>query len=264
MSPAGRPGQRRTDVGIITVTDTEARAIRGELGLQHTDSSGPGFETGHITAAGRKFTVAAVRALAQGEGPAITAFHHLRERYRPRLVVLAGIAGGIHPGIALGDVAVSTRVVCYDLRKETPAGTVPRGQEQQAPAWVGHAVNRFFTDHGEPAHIGSQHHGGTFRVLCGPIGSGNAVIADRDCKILEYLASFNDKILAVNMEAAGLSQACHDQPAAPEPTQGWAVVRGISDNASQDKNDDHHTTAAHHAAAAVRQLLPYLLLADPL
>ena len=257
-NPPDLPG---TDVGIITVLSEEARAIRDELGLEPGSTGAPGSEAGHIAAAGHSFTVAAVRTLGQGEGPAMSAFHHLREHHAPRLVVLAGIGGGIHRGIRIGDVVISTRVIYYDLRKETPEGTVRRGQERQAPAWAGHAVNRFFTDHGEPARFRRQQGRGTFQVLGGPIGSGNAVVADRDSQILTDLARYNDKILAVDMEAGGVSQAWHDQPATPRRTQGWVVVRGISDNASQDKNDDHHHAAAQHAAIVVRELLPYLLTA---
>ena len=99
-------------------------------------------------------------------------------------------------------------------------------------------------------------------MLSGPIGSGNAVIAGRDSKILQYLAGYNDKILAVEMEAGGLSQAHHDQPATEQRTQGWAVVRGISDKAGKDKDDDYHHAAARHAATVVRALLPYLLTSE--
>ncbi|MGB8201321.1 MAG: hypothetical protein WCF33_16780 [Pseudonocardiaceae bacterium] len=45
--------------------------------------------------------------------------------------------------------------------------------------------------------------------------------------------------------------------------QGWAVVRGISDDASQHKNDDHHRIAAWHAAVVLRRLISYLLIDTP-
>jgi adenosylhomocysteine nucleosidase len=262
-APAARPAQAEpaqqtgVDVGIITMLSVEAREIRDALGLRPSTGGSPSFETGQMTAGSRQITIAAIRTLGQGEGPTITAFHHLRERHCPRVVILAGIAGGIHPDIRINDVVISTRVIYYDLRKETSAGTRHRGQERQAPAWVGHAVNNFFTDHGDAACISTSH--GTFRALPGPIGSGNAVIADRDSEILTYLARYNDQILAVEMEAGGLSQAHHDQPATRLHIQGWAVVRGISDDAGKHKNDLHQRTAARNAAIAVREIIPYLL-----
>ena len=152
------------------------------------------------------------------------------------------------------------RVVCYDLRKETSQRIIRRGQERQAPAGIGHAVNRFFADHGEPATITSQIPGtapSLIRVLNGPVGSGNAVIAHRDSEIVSYLHAFNDKILAVDMESDGFSQAFHDRPHAKQPS-GWLVIRGLSDHADEQKNDDYHHIAASNAAAVLRELLPYL------
>jgi len=52
--------------------------------------------------------------------------------------------------------------------------------------WGGDAVNRFFTDHGEPAEFRVPTAGRgspRFRVFAGPIGSGDAVIADRESDI---------------------------------------------------------------------------------
>lgn len=161
---------------------------------------------------------------------------------------------------ALGDVVVTTRVVNYDLRKETPDGRKPMGEEREAPSSIGHAVNSFFTDYGQPASFQSTDDDGItrdYRVHTGPIGSGDAVIADAKSEIIRYLKAFNYKMLAVDMEAGGLTQAFHEQDG-PQAVRGWAVVRGISDDASQRKNDDYHDIAARHAATVLRNLLPYL------
>jgi len=96
------------------------------------------------------------------------------------------------------------------------------------------------------------------RMRTGLIGSGEAVIANHDAEILRYLASFNDKVLAVDTEAGGLAQACHEQSATTGRLHGWAVIRGISDDAGPGKNDDYHQIASWHAAMALRKLLPYL------
>jgi adenosylhomocysteine nucleosidase len=256
---SGRVGQG-VDVGVITVTPEEARAVNRVLGLQSSPRDGLAFDIGTVQTSERPVTIAALRALSQGQDAAGSAFSHLREYFSPAITVLTGIAGGIHPRVRLGDVIVATRVICYDLRKETPERIVRRGHEGQAPAEAGHAVNRFFSRHGEPAHITSRVHGGTaqtIRVFEGPIGSGNAVIAERDSAIVRYLLAFNDKTLAVDMESGGLVQAHHDLPAV-QRASGWLVIRGISDHANEEKNDDYHEIAASHAAAVLREMLPYL------
>ncbi|WP_113701335.1 hypothetical protein [Nonomuraea lactucae] len=255
-----RPPARRADVGVITILSEEAGAVRDVLGLHWAPAGGLPFFEGSVEIRGTVTRVAALRSLSQGQRSAVMAFDHLRRHYAPAIVVLAGIAGGVHRDTAVGDVVVSTRVVYYDLRKETPDGRLRRGEEREAPAPVGHAVNSFFTDLGSPARFrGTDGDGVTrgFRVHTGPIGSGDAVIADAESEIVRYLKAYNDKILAVDMEAGGLTQAFHEQDG-PRAVRGWAVVRGVSDSADQDKDDDHHDVAARHAATVLRGLLPYL------
>ena len=254
----------RWDVGVITILPVEAGAVRAALGLRPERVGGLNFDLGEVDVDGdRPVRVVATRTLAQGQRSAVMAFDHLRRHYDPKIVVLVGIGGGIRGKVAVGDVVVATRVVYYDLRKELPQHTQHRGEEKEAPAAVGHAVNAFFTDHGEPARCTVTDPGGTLRthqIFNGLIGSGDAVIADHDSEIVSYLAGFNDKILAVEMEAGGLSQACHEQSAASGRLQGWLVIRGISDDAGADKNDDHQAVAAWHAATTLRRMLPYLVI----
>ncbi|GAA2121404.1 5'-methylthioadenosine/S-adenosylhomocysteine nucleosidase [Actinomadura alba] len=257
---AGEESGELWDVGVITILSVETRAVLLALGLAKKQVGGLHFYEGDVDADGTPIKVAAIRALGQGQRSTMAAYDNLRRHYDPKVIVLTGIGGGIHHDVQVGDVVVATRVVYYDLRKETPSGTRHRGEERESPAEVGHAVNSFFTDH-DSAEFSVEDPGGTTRLMRmrnGPIGSGDAVIADRDAEILEYLAGFNDKILAVDMEAGGLSQACHEQSAGSGRPQGWAVIRGISDNAGSDKNDGHHRVASWHAATALRKLLPYL------
>jgi adenosylhomocysteine nucleosidase len=253
-------GSEPCDVGIITVLPEETQAVACALGLRRERAGSLHFYRGEAETDGGRVTVVAVQALSQGENSAGAAYHNLCQRYSPRTVVLAGIAGGIGRGVQPGDVVVATRVVCYDLRKVTLAGTQHRGAEHHAPAETGHSVNAFFAAH-DPAEFSFEDPAGVTRVMRmrdGIIGSGNAVIADRGAEIIRYLASFNDKILAVDMEAGGLSQACHEHTAATGRTHGWVIVRGISDEADQAKDDSRHRVASRHAAVAVRHLLPYL------
>lgn len=260
-------GVPRWDIGIITILAVETNALRLALELRPQRTGGLNFDLGEVDVKGsRPVRLVATRTLNQGQRSTVIAFDHLRRHYDPKVVVLVGIGGAIHPKASIGDVVMSTRVVYYDLRKELPEQTQHRGEEKEAPAAIGHAVNAFFTDHGEPARIEITDPGGTSRtprILSGLIGSGDAVIADHDSEIINYLSRFNDKIVAVDMEAGGLSQACHEQSAISSHTQGWMVIRGISDTADPHKNDDHQAVAAWHAATTLRRLLPYLVtLAD--
>ncbi|WP_086666026.1 5'-methylthioadenosine/S-adenosylhomocysteine nucleosidase [Lentzea kentuckyensis] len=238
-APVERP-EIAPEVGVITMTADETSAVRQVLELAPFDD---------VFHAGKRFTrVVAVQTHGQGQGAAMDAARRLVQRFSPKVLVLAGIAGGIDPGQGIGDVVVATKVVGYDLHKETPAGTQRRGRHWEAPAVVGHAVSAFFSARGEPAEFPG------FVARSGLIGSGNGVLARADAEVVRYLRGFNDKTLAVDMESDGLGQFCHENGSCP-----WVVVRGISDLADERKNDDAQPLAARNAASVVRELIPYLV-----
>ena len=257
-------GGQRWDVGVVTILPKEMHALIEQLGLvtdKHPD--GLFFATGKVATESGNVAVSAIQTHSPGQRSVMSALDHLRHHFDPRLWILVGIGGGLHPEYArIGNVIVSTRVVYYEARKIKVGGEIQRrGEERQAPARVIHSVNAFFTDHGEPAMIRGQaegHRKRTFEVFPGLIGSGEAVIATPDGEIREFLSYYNDKILAVDMESGGLSQFWQENSVRGEGNPGWVVVRGISDNADQEKNDDSHDLAARNAAHVVRELLPYL------
>jgi adenosylhomocysteine nucleosidase len=258
MNDTAKPGSA-WQVGVVTVLGEETRAVVDVLGLHHLASEPPGQRVyaGRVEGTGASVAVVAARALEQGPRSTMATLEMLWRRYRPTTLVVVGIGGGIHRDVAVDDVVVATRVVYYDHRKETPERTLRRGGERVAPMAVVHAVNAFFNDRGEPAELDS------FRAFHGPIGSGDAVIADPDSEIRKYLAAIDYRVLAVDMEAGGLSQFCDEATAVDGITPGWAVIRGISDHADETtadeaKTDAQHHTAAGHAAQTLRHLLPYL------
>ncbi|MFL1428143.1 MULTISPECIES: hypothetical protein [unclassified Nocardiopsis] len=268
-APAG--GERRRDIGIITILPTEMRAVLDELGLDRPrKKDGLFFSTGDIGTDSGTVGVVATQTHGPGQRSVMAALDHLRHHFSPRLWVLVGIGGGVQNGhvhregpARIGNVIVSTRIVYYDARKITAGDRVQRrGEERQAPARIVHAVNAYFTDQGEPAVIRGRvagHRKRGFEVHHGLIGSGEAVIADADSEVRRWLKDYNDKILAVDMESGGLSQFWQENSVREADNPGWLVVRGISDGADAEKDDDAHGLAAHNAAHVVRELLPYLL-----
>lgn len=251
---AARPGRPPScDVGVITVTDKETRAVKSVLGLRGERHAGFTVYRGEADGV----SVTAVRALQQGQRSAGAAVENLLHACDPGVVVLTGIGGG-RTSLPIGDVVVSTAVVYYDQRKVTPGGVLRRADALTAPAAVGHAVNAFRTDveridvHDPAGAVRS------FGVHDGPLGSGEAVIADARAAELAWLMTVNDKLLAVDMEAGGVARGCHERAARSGREQPWLVVRGISDHADEGKGDGPQPAAALHAALVLRRLLPYL------
>jgi adenosylhomocysteine nucleosidase len=262
-TPAAPESHSTSGIGVVTVLAAEAKAVLTELGLteDETKTRQQRFYTGKVKVLGAAVDVVATRASGAGQRAAMTALNNLRRYYDPAVLVLVGIGGAIHRSIAVDDVVVATRVVYYDLRKVTSEGVRPRGEERESPAWVVQAVNSFFTDHGDPAFLRvteSMGRTASFRVFHGPVGSGDAVIANRKSGIRKYLHAYNEKILAVDMEAGGLSQFCHETSSASGAIPGWVVIRGMSDRADRAKNDDRHDSAARNAAYTLHCMIPHI------
>ena len=252
------------DIGVVTILSEELRAVIDELKLERQkEPGGLYFYRGTYTMPESTIRIVATQSQSQGQRSAMAALENLRRHYAPRLWALVGVGGGIHNEHArIGNVIVSTDIVYYENRKINPLGDVRRrGEHRQAPAPVVHAVNAFFADHGTPAHINGQHStsaSAEFEVYPGLIGSGEAVIADRESEIRSYLTNYHEKVLAVDMEAGGLSQYWQENSVHGEANPGWIVIRGVSDNADEEKGHGHHQLAARNAAHILRQLLPYL------
>lgn len=96
----------------------------------------------------------------------------------------------------------------------------------------------------------AQRKPGDMRVHYGLIASGNQVI--KDAKFRDSLnKSFNENVLCVEMEAAGLM---NDFPC--------VVIRGICDYADSQKNKGWQEHAAAVAAACAKELLEYVQPSD--
>lgn len=255
--------EHRSDLGVITVLSEETNAVASALETAGRCSKEvyeqARFLDATLDTEAGQVRVVATQALHVGSAPAVIAFERLRRYCDPPIVVLVGIAGGIHPAVSLGDVVVVQEVIYYDTRKQTPDRIFRRGQTRPVPSGIRHAINDFFSTSGEPCYLRAQDPDGSvrdYRVLPGPIGSGEAVIADKNSPIRRYIAGFNDKTLAVETEAGGLAEAFYE--AVGTSAGGWLAIRGISDHADAGKDDSYHRIASWHAAAVLLSLVPYL------
>ncbi|WP_204043087.1 phosphorylase family protein [Acrocarpospora phusangensis] len=220
-------GARQADIGVITGTPVELSAVRDVLDLTLTVSAAAYEGTVHTR--GTATRVAALRAAEHGS--TAEAFARLAREYAPEIVILTGVAEALGPQIAAGDVAVATEVA---------------GAEQTSPAAVAHAVSCFFTDYGDPARFHTEDARGVsrgHRVLNGTVTADPGRAAD-------------GQVLAVDPAAGDLARAFRER-AEPGVVHGWAVVRGIGDDAYHERTDAGQATAAWHAAAVLRCLIPY-------
>ncbi|MGW4463968.1 5'-methylthioadenosine/S-adenosylhomocysteine nucleosidase family protein [Micromonospora sp. NPDC004704] len=255
-------GGQRADIGILTVLPEEMSAVVDVLGRMTDYTSYQMFGGAQVHEASVRtdhgtLRTVAMQTLQHGPRSAALAYRDLRQHYRPPIVLLVGIAGGIRSRLDIGDVVISDEVIYYDARKETPTGILRRGQAQTIAPVLLHRLNEFFVRHRGTVKLEPDEH---FRIHRGPVGSGDAVITDADSDIRIYLERFNERTLAVETEAGGVAQAFYEEINVDQTLRGWLTIRGISDLADRNKGHEHHDLAARHAAAVMERLLPYLWL----
>jgi formylglycine-generating enzyme required for sulfatase activity/nucleoside phosphorylase len=184
----------------------------------------PGGTQGH-------YSIVVMQLLGMGRVQAATATGDAIKRWRPRYVIMVGIAGGVAAKhVQLGDILVSQQVVDYELQKLTPNGPDIRWQVHQADPRLLGACQQMPAEAALPLLTVPRPLKGAPQRLIGPIASGDKVIA--------YGAAFKQyrqhwaALIGVEMEAAGVAAAAFQSAKPP----GFFMVRGVSDFADDGKD----------------------------
>lgn len=194
----------------------------------------------------------------QGQEASASFSQSLISRYRPKLVVMVGICGGVKERVDLGDAVVFESVVNWDAGKYREASGAPDGK--QPPAWLyarpepvsmdGSKVHDFvrtltrdWTDEKEKivkfAASGSQGKSKDFKLHLKTAASGSSVVAAEE--IVQRIRGLNDNVHAVDMESYGLYLAA-SRTLVAKPN--FVCVKGVSDFCDAKKADDYHVAAA--------------------
>ena len=177
----------------------------------------------------------------------------LADRFDCRTVVFSGVAGGLDPRLAIGDIVVADLIIQHD------AGVVENErvrtyQPGHAPVInptdrLGYPVDAGLLDRVKQRLAGMSVPG---QIAYGTVLSGDQYLnceATRE-RLLNELGG-----RAIEMEGGAVAQAC-EAFAIP-----WLVVRALSDLAGGDALFDFTTfvdRAAESSAAILRRLLPVL------
>lgn len=236
----------RAPVVLLSALDLEYAAVREHVVDLRTEvERGTRYETGRLPRTG---TEVVLGVTGKGNNNSAVLTERAVRRFSPRAVLFVGVAGALWDGIHRGDVVVATHAQAYHgaTSEDDATSARPRSWETghglaQAAAHVARAADWAVG----PSEAGPA------RVRTGPIVSGEVVQNSRTSGAAEWLRDhFNDAV-AIEMEAAGVAQACH---LSGVPV---AVVRGISDLADGTKDSAEDSrwqprAAANAAAFAVR------------
>ena len=241
------------DILIITALPEERDAVLRQLPsyqpVQDTDF--PTFNVATLetdSGCDQGNLVVAVTMLRHA-GNVFAAVHTARflQRFKPHYVLMIGIAGGVEGKVHLGDVVISDQIIYYEITKEQLGFSEQRPQVLRAD-WLLLDRAKNYTDISWHANItaerpATRRNVEVPRVHCGPIASGEKVIADRN-RITE-LKQQHSKLHAVDMESFGVGLTADEWADSPQ----FIAVRGISDYANEEKNDKWHEYASDSAAA---------------
>ncbi|MCS0504692.1 5'-methylthioadenosine/adenosylhomocysteine nucleosidase [Ancylobacter mangrovi] len=246
-------------VGVLCAIPQELAFLADNLDhADISDAAGMRFHAGRLD--GHKVVLAQA---GMGKVNAAIAATLLIERYDCRLVLFSGIAGGLDPALAIGDVVVADHVVQHDAGYTTAdgftvyqAGHLPFFSPHEE---LGHAADAALMERvraaladlelspltvGEDGRPPRLHFG---RVLTGDQFVGSEAMRER---LFGELGG-----LAVEMEGAAMAQTC---AAFSVP---WLVVRALSDLAGHESRFDFRQfvdEVALSSALIVRRLLPVL------
>jgi nucleoside phosphorylase len=182
-----------------------------------------------------EYKIIVVPLAEMGEQDAANATSDAVRHWRPRFVLLVGIAGGLRKaGVEIGDVLIADQVADYELQKLTDAPKI---------RWRVHPVNKQlllesknFIGDGWMNRIEVERPvAGKPKRKTGVICTGNKVIANG---LAEDYKEVWDKLIGVEMEAGGVASAAFSRIEPP----GFFMVRSASDLA--DKEKDHADTSA--------------------
>jgi serine/threonine protein kinase/nucleoside phosphorylase len=275
------------DVVILTVIQPELFAALAALGIPDTakkrSSHGTVYFRGSLRShlAGRDYQLAVTCIGAAGNYDASAAVAEVIAEYRPRLVLLMGIAAGVRGKVRIGEVVLSERVVAYEPAAVIASqdGRSSHIEHRPESDRLHHAVNQdVVTYRPSPTRLAERfrHVGGRYpaspagkreeflenvasrvAVRTATIASGEKLLRD-PAKLLAVRREQHGKVEVGEMEAAGLVAACR------RASIPWLVIRGISDFGDAFKDDQFHGFASRAAATVLADFLAHGLDVAPL
>jgi nucleoside phosphorylase len=183
---------------------------------------------------------------------------HLVLQFRPRLVVMIGIAAGTRRGDKrFGDVLVADPSVDYNSGKVAFADGIREFLPDPYPIGLNprlrSVLHKYRGDHPVFTTIRNRWNGtlpaGSNRLHIGPLGAADQVIDDAS-RILEIQRNWR-KLIGVEMETYGVYRACYESP---DPKPRFVSFKAVCDFAAV-KSDSWQQYAAFIAAEFTMEFL---------
>jgi nucleoside phosphorylase len=248
-----------TDIGVICALEhPEFAAVMKAMGgtemwreVGSTRFSHIFRETKLTAKSGKELRVVGTTATSMGLTAAAIATTHLVLQFKPKIVVMVGIAAGTRGSDKqFGDVLVADPSVDYNSGKVVQQDGIRGFQPDPYPiglnARLRSVLQKYRATHPVFAGIRTRWRGAVpseaNRLHLGPLGAGDQVIDDAE-RVLEIQRNWR-KLIGVEMETYGVYRACHE---APEPKPRFISFKSVCDFATE-KSDSWQGYATFVAA----------------
>lgn len=197
------------DVVILTALPIELQAVLALLCEQspHVLPEGTRFVAGTLPGATGTIAVARIGA---GNLGAATITERVRQWLSPQALLFVGVAGGLKPSVALGDVIVSTKVHHLHPGKEAPGGfrarPVPGAVSHRLEQAAGTALCAETWHTWVPDDVRETRKEAGPRVHFEPAIAGEVVLNSSDTPLRTQIMSNYEDSVAIEMESTGVSQ----------------------------------------------------------
>ena len=249
-------GLDAVDVLVVTALQLERRAVRGHLdGVQVEDTSGLHADRGSFNVGNGKLEVAVIETGAGNIDAAVLA-SRAEEQFRPDVIAMTGVAGGLKD-VSIGDVVASSKVYWLEGGKQRKQ-LQPRPEfapvstslvlGARAVAADDHWLSGFLPPGGEWPDAGRPP-----RALVAPIVAGEKVLADEQSAVAGVARSVYGDAVVVDMEDFGTLRGGRSTERARV-----IAIRGVSDLVEGKSAADaagSQPLAAANAAAFLFELL---------
>ena len=242
---------------ICTAVETETKSLLQTFGGRWSRLHVPGdrqryFEATFVDKTGRGQYVVACQQDIMGMAAASALATKATMLFRPRYLIMCGIAAGIHKKTdqMYGDVLVPNEVWDYMTGKVVgpdeseirfgDAGFLPRPQSMHLDAELEEIVDRL-------CEAGTcEFHLQTGTLACGASVMANETVVDHSIRVL------NPDTVGLDMESYSVFLAAS---MALEPKPRALVIKSICDYANAEKDDRYQAFAAFTSSRFVEQLL---------
>lgn len=179
--------------------------------------------------------------------------------FKPKYIVMSGIAGGVKDSVELGDVVLATEVVEFTSGKIQNESSLdkmfkPEPKYLSISSDIKEIINKDFGSDIDRIVAQNNYENrelNGFNVVVGPVVSGPFVLQN-DFVIKKFILPYNRKVKAIDMEAYGVLYASEN---AFTPKPKAIICKAISDFADEQKNDDYQKNAALNSAYFVESLI---------